>query len=174
METSHAHRSRGDERNETGLESRGVHSPESAYFAREHLVYSPRTSIASFTMARQTKIPPVFSICLVIARHTDAQILVSKLDLVSPPVGLAQEFPHSLYVDVLEMLIDSTLDKRPTEKELLDTTNSKLASLAASPHCTANKHSISYLNLYESPNWGLCMYVLPPSTIRWLEIPFHA
>lgn len=110
-------------------------------------------------MSRQTKYPPIFSICLAIARHSDASILASKLDLVSPSAGAYQEFPHSLYVDVLEMPIEATLDKRPTEKEILSTCASKLASLAANPKYIPKRESISYLGLYESPNWGVCMYV---------------
>lgn len=110
-------------------------------------------------MSRQTKVPPIFSLCLVIARSSDANILLTNLGAASPLHQIYPEFPRDKYSEVLEETIVASLDERPTEKLLLDTTLQNLRSLAATPVYKPDLSAIKYLGCYESPNWGASMFV---------------
>ena len=110
-------------------------------------------------MARQTKVPPIFSLCLTIARSSDAHILMTNLGASPPENQFFAEFPRSTYSEVLEITLAASLEERPTEKSLLNTALEHLVSLAATSSYSPKLESIKYLSCYESPNWGASLYV---------------
>jgi hypothetical protein len=110
-------------------------------------------------MSRQTKYPPIFSLCLAIVRHSDGKILVSSLSEQKPNSKKFAEFPNNLYSDVLSIPLEASLEDRPSEEMRKAVAAKKLSELSPSMPFSSNSESIIDLGLYESPNWGVCMYV---------------
>lgn len=107
-------------------------------------------------MPRQTKYPPIFSVFLALIRKSDAKIYLS--DLVD--YNDAHEFPRCLYSDVLCVPLIGSLEERPTEAERFECARQKLLELVPQSQFGAHLENLLDLGLYESPNWGNCMYVV--------------
>lgn len=110
-------------------------------------------------MERQQRIPATLSVSLAIFSPSSSRILLSQLDSEAPKDHFSVEFPRNLYSDLYDFKVDATLDKQPSEQQILEFASAKLAALAPSQSNTASDDALHLLGTYESPNWGVSLYV---------------
>lgn len=111
-------------------------------------------------MERQQRIPATLSVSLAIFDTSTSRLLVSKLDSDAPKDPFSIEFPRHIYSDIFDFRVEATLEKQPNEKQVLESASSKLVSLSRSDPTAANDHTLAFLGTYESPHWGVSLYVI--------------